>query len=407
MTASFAEPLLATQDPAIAFGGAGAGFFGAVTTVRVSDSLFTYSATVSGATGQAGNPYNVTVTASTVVDAASNTQTALPAAASGTVDTVPPDTSTLTFSRGPSYLAAGALRITVDFNEALTSTITPTMLFAPSARFETLTVNRINNTRFWYNTSVLTPTSLAGDSYSLTITQAGVVDNAGNTQTNPAESRSGVIDTQAPTVISLVYSKVPPIYRAEAFVVTATFNEDITPTAAKLTIPGGNFGGSAVSNAPMTDTGDHRTFTYSRTIAASGDTQGIRTLTVAGTDPAGNVNPSTPSNTVTVDTAAPTSSGTFTVCRSGGSNGTGPACLSWTGGLDPAPSSGIWHYRIYWRDSADAMSEADFQTTTTTTSYTDSAPPNNRRYFVGAVDNAGNRQVVPSSGTLASDCSCP
>ena len=55
--------------------------------------------------------------------------------------------------------------------------------------------------------------------------------------------------------MTLTYNKSPLYYRnANTLLITATFNEDITPTPPTITIGGGNLGGVAVSTITMSGT---------------------------------------------------------------------------------------------------------------------------------------------------------
>ncbi|MBI4872520.1 MAG: hypothetical protein HY814_13250, partial [Candidatus Riflebacteria bacterium] len=205
-----------------------------------------------------------------------------------------PEVAALTFSQGPGYLRAGPLAVTADFSEDLTSSITPTLAFAPSAHFTFAdpAPSRISPTRFIYNTTVMGTTPQAGVSYVATVAASTVVDLMGNLQDSDW-SRSGTVDTSAPAV-TLTYNHEDRLYGAGTFQLTATFNEDIGPAAPFVSIPG-RLGGGDVTLVPMTPVVGRTSWAYSTPVLA-GDSQGTRTVMLTAADAAGNTLGSQPEN---------------------------------------------------------------------------------------------------------------
>ncbi|MBI4870638.1 MAG: hypothetical protein HY814_03635, partial [Candidatus Riflebacteria bacterium] len=115
-------------------------------------------------------------------------------------------------------------------------------------------------------------------------------------------------DTTAPTVLALDFSQADRLYRAESFMVTATFSEPMAATPT-LTITGGGAGANVRTEVGFWGWGT--TWVYTTTLVPGDD--GLFTITVSGTDAAGNtVTDAAPGqNTFTVDATAPTATLVF------------------------------------------------------------------------------------------------
>ncbi|MBI4867882.1 MAG: hypothetical protein HY816_13130 [Candidatus Wallbacteria bacterium] len=126
-------------------------------------------------------------------------------------------------------------------------------------------------------------------------------DRTGNALTVQPSNNSFTIDTTAPTA-TLAYSPALPggSYAAGAFTVTATFSEAMAPTPT-IAIAGP----AGVNNVTATNmSGSGTVWTFSRTIVSGND--GTFSITLAGTDEAGNSLTTQPgSNTFDISVAPP------------------------------------------------------------------------------------------------------
>ncbi|MBI4869067.1 MAG: hypothetical protein HY816_19170 [Candidatus Wallbacteria bacterium] len=304
VSAQFTEDIAAAQTPTLAFSPSANFTINSVS--RSTNQLFVYSVTVGGSTSQGGQSYTATLSGGK--DPAGNTQA--PATQSGTVDTMPPTVSSLTFSRGPSFLASGPLAITAVFIEPLSTSTTPTIQFDGTGAAlvvpAVLVPVRIDNQTFAYATAITGTSSQSGDDFTATLASANVFDTAGNVQATASELRVGKVDTMSPQATLLTYSKASRIYRAESLGVTAAFNEEISPTAPVLAFSGGLTSTTNDVTGTMSILGNRQTWTFSRTVAGGGVDDGGFALTLTAADQAGNpliVQPT--SNTLTIDTVAP------------------------------------------------------------------------------------------------------
>ncbi|MBI4871087.1 MAG: hypothetical protein HY814_05930, partial [Candidatus Riflebacteria bacterium] len=205
-----------------------------------------------------------------------------------------PAVTELTFSQGPGYVKGGALVVTADFSEDLTTSATPVLTFSPAEYFSPAqpAASRLSPTRFTYSTTVTGTTPQSGASYVATVAASTVVDLVGNRQDSDW-SRGGTADTSAP-VVTLTYNREDRLYGAGTFQLTATFTEEITPAAPRVSIPG-TLGGGSVSEVVMTPVVGRTSWTYSTAILAC-DTQGTRTVTLSAADASGNALASQPGN---------------------------------------------------------------------------------------------------------------
>ncbi|MBI4870728.1 MAG: hypothetical protein HY814_04085, partial [Candidatus Riflebacteria bacterium] len=218
------------------------------------------------------------------------------------VDTVAPDVA-LTYDQGDQLYQAEAIFITATFTEdavsAPTISIGDGTVGGITVTAEAMTDAGDADAKTW----AYTTTVVAGDATgSRAVTIAGT-DLAGNPN-NAATNATFTIDTTAPDV-SLMYDQGDKLYKAEAIFITATFTEDAV-SAPMISIGDGTVGGITVTAVAMTDAGDAdaKTWAYTTTVVA-GDATGSRSVTIAGTDLAGNANNAATNATFTIDASAP------------------------------------------------------------------------------------------------------
>ncbi len=141
-----------------------------------------------------------------------------------------------------------------------------------------------------------TATTLDEGTYSFT---AKATDKAGNTS-EASDTFTVKVDTAAPTV-SLTHNHADSIVKfGDTVTLTATFSEDMASA------PAISISGAGVSGAAMTDSGDHKVWTYNWAVPA-GDMSSV--VTVAGSDKADNAYIGTSSITFTVDNTKPSGYG--------------------------------------------------------------------------------------------------
>ncbi|MBI4872527.1 MAG: hypothetical protein HY814_13285, partial [Candidatus Riflebacteria bacterium] len=306
-TAVYAEALSNTPQLNVQLGDTGT--FSVASGVKQADEkTIVYTCEVGGTTLQDGTPYTATLNGA--VDLAGNGQQAA-AQTTGKIDTVAPLAPQLTFSKGPGFINQGELTVTADFVEGIVSAFTPTLAFSGTGgpRFSVGAVTRSNaDKRFaWPVTVDVTATAQAGDAYTATVS-AGQ-DYAFNQQA--VKLQSGTVDTVYPEITSVTYNKEPFRYKdGDLLLITATFNEDVTPTSAKITLTGGVVDGSDVANAPMSPV-SRQTWIFQATVRDSDGPDGGRTLDIDGIDAAGNVCDETPNNVFVVDNTHPAATITY------------------------------------------------------------------------------------------------
>ena len=230
-----------------------------------------YSATVSG-TDTAGNAYVAGTQSITF-----------------TIDTTAPSVS-LTNNDGDNVInnSSSVVTITATFNEAMTDS--PTITIGNGVSNVTMTKS---STTIW--TYYLNMASWGGSGASAVVTVTGS-DIAGNAYSG-TDSITFTIDNTAPTVNITTSDSDNIVKSADSNItVTATFNEAMA-TAPRITI------GSAVNNTALTATSS-TTWTYTWNISSV--TEGSYTVTVTGTDLAGNAYAGSDKITITLDSTAPT-----------------------------------------------------------------------------------------------------
>ena len=152
-------------------------------------------------------------------------------------------------------------------------------------------VSGTNSYTFTWDTSSGT---LSDGAYSAIVSGTDLI---GNAYVSGTQSITFTVDSSAPTVAITSSDSDNTVKSADSNItVTATFNEAMA-TAPTITI------GSSIDNVALTATSS-TTWTYDWDISSV--TEGSYTVTVTGTDPAGNTYAGTDSITLTVDNTAPT-----------------------------------------------------------------------------------------------------
>ena len=150
-------------------------------------------------------------------------------------------------------------------------------------------VSGTNSYTFTWDTSSGT---LSDGTYSATVSGTDII---GNSYVAGTQSITFTLDTSAPTVNITTSDSDNTIKPGDNITVTATFNEAMA-SGPRITI------GSAVSNVALTAT-NSTTFTYSW--STSGVSAGSYTVTVTGTDLAGNAYAGSDKITIRLDSTAP------------------------------------------------------------------------------------------------------
>jgi len=229
----------------------------------------TYTTTVSG-TDLAGNAYSGTDSITF------------------TIDTTAPTVSLTDTDADNLVSVSEVVTITAGFSEAMTATptisitgIVSSVIMAP--------VSGTNSYTYAWDTSSGT---LSDGIYSATVSGTDLIGNAYIAGTQSITFR---VDTTTPTVTITTSDSDNTIKPGDQITITATFSEAMA-SGSKITI------GSEVSNAALTAT-NSTTFTYSWT--PSGISEGTYTVTVTGTDLAGNNYAGTDSVTIIFDSTLP------------------------------------------------------------------------------------------------------
>ncbi|TPW07664.1 MAG: Uncharacterized protein FD127_4457, partial [Acidimicrobiaceae bacterium] len=214
--------------------------------------------------------------------------------------TAPTATADLVYSQVDKLYRAESFTVTATFGEAMAATPTITLNDGGGA-------NNVTGAQFtsgFGTTWVYTRLVSGGDDGLFTATVSGA-DLAGNTVTGGAPGQNAfTIDTMAPGV-ALTYSKLVGYKGNDVLVITATFTEAATATPT-ISIAGGTVGGVTVSGATMGDGADANaaTWVYATEIYVT-DAEGSRTVTIAGTDLAGNAGNAATNATFAIDNTAP------------------------------------------------------------------------------------------------------
>ncbi|MEE3927192.1 Ig-like domain-containing protein, partial [Pseudomonas viridiflava] len=268
---------------------------GALTAVSSSDGGITWTATLTPTNNFTSSVNQITLDRTGVQDLAGNVGTGTTASNNYAIDTARP-TATVVVADNALSIGETSL-VTITFSEAVTG-FTLADLSVSNGTLSALSSN--NGGITW--TAALTPTAgITSTSNSVTLSNTGVTDLAGNTGSGLSVSNNYAIDTARPTAGITMADNALSV--GETSLVTITFSEAISGfTNADLSVPNGTL--SAVSSS---DGGITWTATYTPNINVA-DTTNLITLNNAGvTDLAGNIGTGTTSSpNFTIDTLQPT-----------------------------------------------------------------------------------------------------
>ena len=206
-----------------------------------------------------------------------------------TLDTTAP-TVTLTDTDSDNIVTTSeVVTITAGFSEAMTAT--PTISITGIVTNVIMTpVSGTNSYTYRWDTSSGTLTT---GNYAATVSGTDLI---GNAYVAGTQSITFTVDSSTPTVTITTSDSDNTLKPGDQITITATFSEAMA-SGPSITI------GSAVSNAALTATSS-TTFTYSW--STSGVSGGSYTVTVTGTDLAGNTYAGSDKITITLDSTAPT-----------------------------------------------------------------------------------------------------
>jgi hypothetical protein len=206
-----------------------------------------------------------------------------------TLDTTAP-TVTLTDTDSDNLVSISeVVTITAVFSEVMTTTPTISITGIVTNVIMTQTSGTTSYTYTWDTSSG----TLSDGAYSAVVSGTDLIGNAYVAGTQSITFR---VDTSTPTVTITTNDPDNTIKPGENITVTVTFNEAMA-SGPRITI------GSAVNNVALTAT-NSTTFTYSW--STSGVSAGSYTVTVTGTDLAGNAYGGSDEITIRLDSTAPT-----------------------------------------------------------------------------------------------------
>ncbi|MBI4867741.1 MAG: hypothetical protein HY816_12390, partial [Candidatus Wallbacteria bacterium] len=404
ITVTFSEDITPT-DPTISISGGfvgGSGVSGVALTQKADRRTWTFERTVS-----ASDPDGVRTVTISASDPGGNAVASTPNN-SFTLDSTAPGYSSVVYSKSPNHYKGGeTLTVTVTFTEAITPT-NPTISISGG----TVGLSTISNAALTQGSSrsiwIYTRAVNGSDASGTRTISYDAQDAAGNAAGTPTIAQF-TIDNVVPTISSLTYNKASQLYRAESFVVTATFSEDVTPNAPTITIITGNVGGSAVSGTAMAQAGSRQVWTFSTTIL-TGNPNGGRTVTVAGSDAAGNAVASTPNNAFTIDTAAPTATLAFSKVNRVYSSETFAVTATFNEDISPsAPTIAIAGGTGGGQNdvSATAMTQGASRSIWTYSRSVSNSDEGNFTITLAGTDAAGNSTTQPPVRTFTIDTVAP
>jgi surface protein len=231
----------------------------------------TYYATVAGTASATGGTYSGTESITFILDT-----------------TAP--TVTLTDTDSDNLVSTSeVVTITAVFSEAMTTTPTISITGIVTNVIMTQTSGNTSYTFTWDTSSG----TLTTGNYVATVSGTDLI---GNPYVAGTQSITFRVDTSTPTVSITTNDPDNTIKPGDNITVTVTFNEPMA-SGPRITI------GSAVSNVALTAT-NSTTFTYSW--STSGVSAGSYTVTVTGTDLAGNTYAGSDKITIRLDSTAPT-----------------------------------------------------------------------------------------------------
>ena len=284
ITATFSEAI--NSAPTIAINTATGDDLAATAMTDSGDQItWTYSYDVPSASdGAATVAISGTDLAGNSNDAASND--------SFTIDNTAP-TVALTYNPDRNVRDDDTLTITATFNQAINGT--PTIAINTTGTDLSATAMTDSGDQITWTYSYDVPSASNG---AAAVTISDATDDAGNPN-DAATNAFFTIDNTAPTV-ALTYNPDRDVREPDILTVTAVFSEamEASPTIAINTT------GTNLSATAMTDSGNQIAWTYSYDVPSGSD--GAATVTISGTDPAGNPNDAATNETFTIDNTAPT-----------------------------------------------------------------------------------------------------
>ena len=212
-----------------------------------------------------------------------------------TLDTTAP-TVTLTDTDSDNVVSTSeVVTITAGFSEVMTAT--PTISITGIVTNVIMTpVSGTNSYTYAWDTSSGT---LSAGAYSAVVSGTDLI---GNAYVAGTQSITFTVDTSAPTVTITTSDSDNTVRPSRVIVIYATFNEAMAfSPSPKITI------GSAVNNAILSTNGtENNSKVWSYSWSTGGFSAGSYTVTVTGTDLAGNTYAGSDKITITLDSTAPT-----------------------------------------------------------------------------------------------------
>ncbi|WP_122424310.1 Ig-like domain-containing protein [Pseudomonas viridiflava] len=269
---------------------------GTLSAVSSSDGGITWTATYTPTNNITSTTNLITLNNAGVTDLAGNLGTGTTSSPTFTIDTLQP-TATIVIADSTLSIGETSL-VTITFSEAVTG-FTNADLSVSNGTLSAVSSSDGGIT--W--TATLTPTAgITSTSNSVTLSNAGVADLAGNTGSGLSVSNNYAIDSARPTATVALADTALSV--GETSLVTITFSEAVSGFSnADLTVSNGTLSAVTSNDGGITWTA---TFTPNSNI---NDTTNLITLDTAGVaDLAGNVGNETASSlNFTIDTLRPTS----------------------------------------------------------------------------------------------------
>ncbi|WP_122587392.1 Ig-like domain-containing protein [Pseudomonas viridiflava] len=269
---------------------------GTLSAVSSSDGGITWTATYTPTNNITSTTNLITLNNAGVTDLAGNLGTGTTSSPTFTIDTLQP-TATIVIADSTLSIGETSL-VTITFSEAVTG-FTNADLSVSNGTLSAVSSSDGGIT--W--TATLTPTAgITSTSNSVTLSNAGVADLAGNTGSGLSVSNNYAIDSARPTATVALADTALSV--GETSLVTITFSEAVSGFRnADLTVSNGTLSAVTSNDGGITWTA---TFTPNSNI---NDTTNLITLDTAGVaDLAGNVGNETASSlNFTIDTLRPTS----------------------------------------------------------------------------------------------------
>ena len=389
ITADFSENMRAS--PTISIVNATGDTIQAVTamTGNAGDTTWTFDFTVPD-----GNSGDATVTIDGL-DIAGNTNQ--PASDNTfTIDNKKPIVA-LTYNPDRAVSSADTLAITATFTEGMSASPQISIVNATgdSIQVATSMTGNAGDTTWTFNFSV--PDGNSGDA---TVIIVGT-DVAGNSN-EAATNTSFTIDNKAPT-LALTYNFSRPVSSADTLAITATFGQGMR-ASPKIVIQNTTGDTIQAATAMTGSTGDTVwTFNFAVPDGNSGDA----TVTISGTDVAGNGNQSASNSIFTIDNKKPTVALTYNPDRAVNSADTLAITATFSQGMSASPQISIVNAT---GDSIQAATSMTGSAGDTVWTFNFDVPASNSgdtTVTITGTDIAGNSNEAASNNTFTIDTSPP